>query len=367
MSGGPGDDGEERSHAPSQKRLDDARKRGDIPKSDEITTAAVYLGLVAAALGFGIPALEGAGRALSVFLGQADGLSGALLGPGGGRLSAGLVAAALAPLWPLLVFPALFALAALAGQRAIVVATERLRPRLSRLSPIAGFKNKFGAAGLFDFFKRVVKLLAITAAVAAIMAARSGTVLGSARATPPTLLGVMLDLCLQLLLAALAIAAVIAAADVVWVRFDHERKLRMTLKELRDEARESEGDPMFKARRRRRANEIATGRMLQDVPQADVVIVNPSHYAVALKWSRARGEAPRCVAKGVDEVALNIRRIAAGAGVPIHADPPTARALHATVEIGREIGPEHYRAVAAAIRFSDRIRARMRERNGFGE
>ena len=118
----------------------------------------------------------------------------------------------------------------------------------------------------------------------------------------------------------------------------------------------------MKAQRRSRAEAIATNRMLLDVPKADVVIVNPTHFAVALKWSRAKGSAPVCVAKGEGEVALRIREVAATAGVPIHADPPTARALHATVEIGREIAPEHYRAVAAAIRFADRMRQRRAAR-----
>ena len=118
----------------------------------------------------------------------------------------------------------------------------------------------------------------------------------------------------------------------------------------------------MKAQRRSRAEAIATNRMLLDVPKADVVIVNPTHFAVALKWTRAKGTAPVCVAKGEGEVALRIREVAATAGIPLHSDPPTARALFATVAIGREIAPEHYRAVAAAIRFSDRMRRAARAR-----
>jgi flagellar biosynthetic protein FlhB len=117
-----------------------------------------------------------------------------------------------------------------------------------------------------------------------------------------------------------------------------------------------------KAQRRGRAEAIATNRMLLDVPKADVVIVNPTHVAVALKWSRAKGSAPACVAKGEGELALKIREVAATAGVPLHADPPTARALHATVAVGREIAPEHYRAVAAALRFAERMRRAARSR-----
>ena len=118
----------------------------------------------------------------------------------------------------------------------------------------------------------------------------------------------------------------------------------------------------MKADRRRRAQEIATNRMLVDVPKADVVIVNPTHYAVALIWSRGKGSVPRCVAKGTDEIAARIRERAQAAGVPIRRDPPTARALFATVEVGRDIRPEHYAAVAAAIRFSDAMRKKARRK-----
>lgn len=162
------------------------------------------------------------------------------------------------------------------------------------------------------------------------------------------------------------IAVTVAGVDLVWQRFDHARKLRMSFQDMKQEAKSSEGDPYIKAQRRQRGQAIATNRMLLDVPTADVVIVNPTHYAVALKWSRARGSAPVCVAKGEDEIALKIREIAATAGIPVHADPPTARALHATVELGREITPEHYRAVAAAVRFADRMRRAARGRGGGG-
>ena len=134
----------------------------------------------------------------------------------------------------------------------------------------------------------------------------------------------------------------------------------MSFQEMRDEARESEGDPHLKQERRRRANDIASNRMLLDVPKADVVIVNPTHYAVALHWSRKKGEAPVCVAKGADEIAARIRELAAEHGVPLHRDPATARALFAMTEIGSEIAPEHYKAVAAAVRFAETMRRKVK-------
>jgi flagellar biosynthetic protein FlhB len=160
----------------------------------------------------------------------------------------------------------------------------------------------------------------------------------------------------------LAVAAALAAFDLVFQHMHHRKKLRMSHQELKDEGKQSEGDPHMRAQRRERARQIATNRMLNDVPGADVVVVNPTHFAVALKWSRAEGSAPVCVAKGVDAVAMAIRERAETAGVPVHLDPPAARALHGVVEIGREIPVEQYQAVAAAIIFADQMRQKARER-----
>ncbi|MHA1527614.1 MAG: EscU/YscU/HrcU family type III secretion system export apparatus switch protein, partial [Alphaproteobacteria bacterium] len=136
----------------------------------------------------------------------------------------------------------------------------------------------------------------------------------------------------------------------------------MSHQELKDEGKQAEGDPHIRAQRRERAHQIANNRMLLAVPEADVVIANPTHYAVALKWPRHDGSAPVCLAKGVDEIALAIRARAAEAGVPVQTDPPTARSLHGLVEVGQEIRPEHYQAVAAAIIFADEMRRKARER-----
>jgi len=148
----------------------------------------------------------------------------------------------------------------------------------------------------------------------------------------------------------------------MWQLFQHQRRNRMSRQELVDENKDSEGDPHTKLQRRQRGQAIAMNQMLTDVGRADVIVVNPTHYAVALKWQRGDRTAPICVAKGVDEIAARIREAGAAAGVPIHSDPPTARALHATVELGAPIRPEHYSAVAAAIRFAEAMRKRAGKR-----
>ncbi len=158
------------------------------------------------------------------------------------------------------------------------------------------------------------------------------------------------------------VALIIGGIDFLWQRFDHLRKNRMSHQEVRDEVKQQEGDPHMKSERRARGAQIASEQMMADVPKADVIIVNPTHFAVALKWSREPGAAPHCVAKGVDHMALAIRKIASEHGVPIRHDPPTARALYATTRIGDQIDPDHYRAVAAAIRFAETMRRRARGR-----
>ena len=169
------------------------------------------------------------------------------------------------------------------------------------------------------------------------------------------------ELCIAFLLVVVLVSAAIGGIDAVWQHQEHIRKNRMSRKDIMDENKNSEGDPHLKQERRSRAQAIAAQQMMADVPKADVVIVNPTHYAVALQWARSEGTAPICVAKGVDEIAMRIRETAAEAAVPIHSDPPTARALHATTDIGVEIAPEHYQAVAAAIRFADNLRDRARK------
>jgi len=160
----------------------------------------------------------------------------------------------------------------------------------------------------------------------------------------------------------LLVALALGSIDFLWQRAEHTRKHRMSRKEMMDELKQSEGDPTVKQQRRQRGQEIATNKMLLDVPTADVVIVNPTHYAVALKWDRSQATAPVCVAKGVDEIAARIRVLAAENAVPVHSDPPTARALHAKVALGQEISQDHYRAVAAAIRFAENIRSKAAAR-----
>lgn len=348
------EDSAEKSFEPTPRKLEEARRKGDIARSADLNAAAAYLGLLVLFSASGAGLVLGLAGHLAAPLARADaGLAGAL-GPSAWPWLLGLGALA-APLW---LAPVGLVLLSLACQRAIVVAPSKLAPKLSRISPLSNARNKFGPSGLFEFAKAAAKLVVLSVTLIVFLLALSEEMVGAAflpaRGAMAGAMGALVGFWAVVTVIALAIAGV----DMAWQVHDHRRKLRMTRQELVDETKSSEGDPYLKQARRQRGQEIATNRMLADVPGADVVIVNPVHIAVALRWSRAPGSAPVCVARGQGEIALRIREIAAEAGVPIRRDPPTARALHASVELGEEVPPALYAAVAAAIRFAEDMRGR---------
>lgn len=358
------EDSGEKIFEPTEQKLARARHEGEVPRSTDLAVAAAYGGLVLAGVALGGVALRRAGEQGAILLDQADRLSEQMLG-GGAAPAGGVLARVAVTLAPWFVLPALAVLLVILAQRALIFSPKKLEPKLSRISVIANAANKFGREGLFEFAKSFVKLTVISVSLWLFVIGRMDDLLGAIHLPPAPGSALMMRLLLDFLVVVLVLAVGIGAVDYLWQVAQHRRKNRMTRKEMTDEIRNTEGDPHIKQQRRQRGQEIATNRMLDDVPRADVVIVNPTHYAVALKWRRGDRTAPVCLAKGVDEIAARIRERAMAAGVPLHPDPPTARALFATVEIGHEIAPEHYRAVAAAIRFSEAMRARVRERRGW--
>ncbi|WP_372841427.1 flagellar biosynthesis protein FlhB [Phaeovulum sp.] len=353
----------EREHEPTERKLAEARKRGELVRSADVNVAAAYGGLLIAAVGLGVAGLRDFGTGAMVLLDQADSLAPLLLGGETGPLG-GLLGTLLLSVMPFFLAPMGFVLATLMVQRAIVFAPEKLEIKLSRINPLANAKQKFGRSGLFEFAKSFAKLVIIALLLGVFLASRMPRIVLSQEGSPGMAVAELGSLIVEFLFLMLLIAGSIGAIDYLWQRAEHLRRHRMTRQELLDELKQSDGDPQLKGQRRRRAVEIATNQMLADVAKADVVIVNPTHFAVALQWKRGSLHAPICLAKGVDEVAARIRERAVEAAIPIHSDPPTARAIYATVGLGQEIRPEHFKAVAAAIRFAERIRRRARERNG---
>jgi flagellar biosynthetic protein FlhB len=359
MSGA--DDEADKEHEASQQKLEQARKDGDIPRSVDLQTATATGSFLLALFSLGSWAVTRAGTAGMAALDQADRLS-TLVTSGGGAPAAGIVLALAGPPLVLLLVAPVLVLALLFASRGIVFAPSKLAPRLSRISVMSAARQKFGIDGLVEFGKSAVKLGIVSLILYIFLAGRLEEILSSLYLTPAMSAALLIRLVLEFLFIVFLTQFALGGADYLWQIFRHRQRHRMSRKEMMDEFKESEGDPHLKSARRQRAQEVATNRMLTDVASANVVVVNPTHYAVALKWDRAKGGAPVCVAKGVDEIARKIRERAAEHGVPIHSDPPTARAIHAAVEIGQEILVEQYRAVAAAIRFADAMRRRVRRR-----
>ncbi len=364
MSGG-GQSGQEKSHEATPQKLERERRKGELARSQDAQTFAAYLGLCLAMLLAGGWSAVYLGEILMVFLDRPAELA-KLLTTTGGAMAGEIGGRVVMAFAPLIMAPAMLILTLLTAQRAIVVAPEKLKFKLSRLSPISNAKQKYGPQGLMEFVKSAIKLTAVGVvlylAILSEIDYLPGYVQIEGRFLPMLLERQFWNIATGVLIVAMAVATI----DIFWQRHSHSRKMRMTHQEMKDENKQSEGDPHMRAQRRDRGREIASNRMLHDVPTADVVIVNPTHFAVALKWSRAENAVPLCVAKGTDELARRIRVRADQAGVSIHSDPATARSLHGLVKVGHPIEPEHYKAVAAAIVFADDMRKRQRARAALG-
>jgi len=356
--GGGEDDGQEKSFDPTPEKLRKAREDGNIAKSTDVTAAAAYVGLLVALVVAAAGAATKAGAALTSFLAMPDVMAAETLGPDGMQILVPIVGQVLTAVAPLLLLPVACTLVALYAQNAVVATPKNLVMKLSRVSLISNAKQKYGLSGIVEFLKSMTKLIAISIVLAVIVSGNIEQYLTLSMMPGKALAGLLYEEARRLLLPVTVIAVGIALFDFFWRHHDHRRKLRMSSQDMKDEQKQSEGDPHMKQSRRQRGREIAMNRMMVDVPKADVVIVNPTHYAVALVWAREAGTAPVCVAKGVDEIALKIKEIATNNDVPIMSDPPTARLIHATVDLGREIRPDQYKAIAAAIRFADAVNAK---------
>ncbi|MGE0612944.1 MAG: flagellar biosynthesis protein FlhB [Hyphomicrobiales bacterium] len=344
MADGPED--HEKTEEPSQRKLDDAHEKGDVAKSQEVNSWFLMLGATLALVIFAKDAVVSIGSILRTFLDQAHDLPADaqglryLLWILGGSIGAAIGL-------PLV----LMVLSGLAGnlvQHRLLFTTEPLKPKLSKISPMAGFKRLFSAQSLVNFVKSLAKLF-IVGGVLAIAVWPSRDPLDTVVALDPaSILGMDFDMSVKVMLAVVAILTIVAALDFAWQKHSWWKKQHMTVKELRDEYKQMEGDPQVRAKLRQVRIERGRKRMMANVPRAAVVITNPTHFSVALEYEPGMN-APICVAKGVDAVAFRIREIAKEHNIPLVENPPLARALHASVDVDREIKPEHYKAVAEVI------------------
>ncbi len=347
---GGGAEAEDKTEAPTPRRLEKAAEEGQVALSRDAVGLATLLAATLAG-GLALPALAtDLLRAMRTTLEVA--------GPGA---DPALVAVALARSAGLALLPVLGAVAAAAvlatlAQTGWPQSGKGLVPDPSRLNPMTALKRILGPDGLMEMLRTLLKLAGVGAAVW--LSLDVSMLDGALHRPAAALLGTAAEGAARLMLAALLAFGVLAGLDLFWVRWRHHRQLRMTRQEMREEMKESEGDPQFKARRRAVQETRARRRMLAAVPKAAVVITNPTHYAVALHYEPGQSAAPKLVAKGVDAMAARIRAAAEEHGVPIVSNPPLARALH-RLEPDTEIPPEHWQAVAEIIAYVWRLRDRV--------
>ncbi|MDA0786720.1 MAG: flagellar biosynthesis protein FlhB [Proteobacteria bacterium] len=342
-------DDAQKTEEPTAKRLEDARKKGNVVESREITNWFVLLS-GAMAIGLFLPSSASMMlRDLRRFIERPHDIAF-------GQESLGLLltevatGVALAIAFPMLLF-VLAAIAAPLVQHGLIYAPEKIKPSFEKISLLKGIKRMFSLRSVTELVKGLLKI-ALVATVAAV-------VIYPERHELPhipvmdlrTVMELLFMLGLKIFGGVVIVLTALALFDFMYQIFDHRKKLRMTRQEVRDEAKQSEGDPHIKAKLRQIRMERSRQRMMQAVPTADVVITNPTHFAVALSYDQEMMAAPKVVAKGVDAVAFRIRETAEEHGVPIFENPPLARGIFAAVEIDEFIQPEHFKAVAEIIAF----------------
>ena len=342
-------DNDSKTEEPSAKKLSDARAKGDVAKSADVPQLASLIGAVAVILMAGGWLTRDLSAALTPFLAHAGRID---MSSGGAVVIARqAIMAALPPLVLVMVTTAVFGFIAHVAQTGFMMTPEKIKPDLKKLDIIKGFGRLFGIDGLVQFAKSALKFIVTGIIAWFVLEPHADEIVNMVGMAPADMIPVSMKLATKLFFAVILLLTLTAGFDWFWQRQRFMKRMRMTLQEVKDEYKQSDGDPHIKAKRRQIQMQRSRQRMMQAVPKATVVVMNPTHYAVALKYEPGETPAPMCVAKGMDDLALKIRAVAEEHGVPVLEDPPLARALYATVEIDEEIPADHFEAVAKVIGF----------------
>ena len=348
MSDAP--DADSKTEEASEKKVQDAYEKGNVPFTRE---AAAFSSLAAVLVVGGFVLREHVAT-------LAQSLARIVENPGGFEIRSGEDATVLFVavlriigefLGPVVGLITLFGVVAAVAQSPLRIVPDRIAPQASRISITEGFHRLFGMRGLVETGKASAKILAIGLILAIVLSSQKREFLDMMFADPGTLPDRLLKMVLRLAGAVTVAAALLVAGDFMWARLQWQRELRMTKQEVKDEHKESEGDPLVKQRMRSLALDRSRRRMMAAVPRATMVIANPTHYAIALRYVREEGGAPLVVAKGLDLIAIKIREIAEGAGIPVVEDKVLARSMYDAVEVDQMIPPAFYKAVAEVIHY----------------
>ncbi len=346
----------EKTEEPTQKKLDDAHKKGDVAKSQEVNSWFLMVGATIVLMLFIKDMAWSLTIKLKVILSQAHEIPTT-----GGALVENFQTIGGIVLGVLTIPFIIFAVAGLAGnlvQHRPLFSLEPITPKFSKISPLAGLKRLFSKTSLVNFTKSLAKLAIVSSVIVIIVWPNRDKLDAIVGLDPVMLMDVTHIMASKVMIGVVAILSIVAAADFAWQKHTWWEKQRMTVKELRDEFKQMEGDPQVRAKLRQVRIERGRKRMMQNVPNAAVVITNPTHYSIALEYEKGM-DAPICVAKGMDNVAFKIREIAEENNIPIVENPPLARALHGSVEVDDVIPAEHFKAVAEVIGYVMRLRGRV--------
>ena len=348
-------DGQEKTEQPTAKRLEDAKRKGQVPRSRELNTMAVTMIGVVSLVVMSRPL----GNSLSEMMSQRFVLTREEifdinsmlihLGEGIGQAFFSLI-----PFFLAVIIAAIISSIALGG---FSFSGEALTPKLDKLSPIKGLKRVFSARGLIELVKAMAKFLLIGGITILLLYISLDKFLSLHAMDMTQAIDRLNGLIGWAVILMTSTLIIVAAIDVPFQLWEHKRQLKMTRQELRDEMKETEGKPEVKSRIRQLQREMAQRRMMEEVPKADVIVTNPTHYAVALKYDPESMHAPKLLAKGADLVAMNIRQVAKEAGVPMVESPPLARAIYYHTELDAYIPAGLYLAVARLLAYVFQLRA----------
>lgn len=352
-------DAQERTEQATHKRVQDARDKGQVARSRELSTMLVLLSGAATLYGAGDHLLHGLTSIMARSFALPRGAAFAAdLAP---RLFVELTLDALYTVAPVLVVALVVALAAPLALGGMVLSADAVLPNLERLDPLKGLKRVFGVRGVTEMLKALAKFVLILSFLLLALSHWQGPILALGQGEILASLGASTRLLFKIFVVVSAATVVVALVDVPLQLWQHAKQLRMSRQELRDEMKETDGSPELRGRVRAMQQEVARRRMMEEVPKADVVITNPEHYAVALKFDPETMRAPVLVAKGVEEVARHIRTIAAAHAIPVLEAPPLARAVYHTTKLNREIPAGLYVAVARVLAYVFQLRAGARD------
>lgn len=350
-------DKDQQTEDPTQKKLDDALKKGDVAKSQDLVS---WFMLGTATL---IVATMASGSASSLAGPLAAILANADRIPFDAAGLRGLVFSTILAIVVAIGLPLAFLfLSGIAGnmvQHRFVLSGEQLKPKASKISPIAGFKRIFGKEAIVNFIKGLLKIAILGTAMVFVLWPRAPSIDALVRLEPSAILPFTLDLLVMILITVVAILLILAILDFAYQYQAWFKRQRMSFQEIKEEFKQTDGNPEIKAKLRQIRRERASRRMISNVPKATVVITNPTHFAVALKYESGM-TAPTCLAKGADAVALRIREVARENDVPIVENPPLARALFAAIDVDDAIPEEQYKAVAEVIGYVLRLKGDLK-------